>query len=97
MMRADNGRTMFCGKFRRDFPRNPAGLFIPRTECATDRIDYAALHFIYSFARQVFETKSASVFGKLMGERFGHWEFEVAIWRRMTRGQAPRRATCRSR
>src|SRR5205807_10305044 len=81
MMRADNGRTMFCGKFRRDFPRDSARLFTPCTEGATDRIDDAPPHFVYGFTRQIFETKGTSVFGKLMGKRFGHLEFDGAIWR----------------
>src|SRR5438094_8374308 len=72
VVRADNGRAMFRRKFRCDFPRNPAGLFVPCAQGATDRVDYPALHFTYSFARQIFETQSASVFGKLMRERFGH-------------------------
>jgi hypothetical protein len=78
-MRADNGRTTFRGKLRCDFSCNPAGLFIPGTEGTTDRIDYAPPHFVHGFARQIFETKGASVFGELMSERFRHKKIEAAM------------------
>src|SRR5437867_8848375 len=72
VVRADNGRTMFRRKFRRDFTRNPAGLFVPCAQRTAYRIDYSPSYFVHSFSREIFETQGRSVFGKLMGERFGH-------------------------
>src|SRR5437016_14536145 len=68
VVRADNGRTMFRRKLRRDFPRNPAGLFVPCAQRTTYGIDYSPSHLVPSFARWIAETQGPMVFRKLMGE-----------------------------
>src|SRR5207253_4645706 len=49
MRRSDNCRSILRRKFRRDFSRDRARLFIPRSQRATKRIGYAAPHFVHHF------------------------------------------------
>src|SRR5437667_11736440 len=66
VIRADDCRSVFRREIGSDVSRNDARLFVPRTNCATQRVQYASFYFVSDFAGTIFKSERRGITGELM-------------------------------
>src|SRR3954447_17022437 len=68
VIRADDCRSVFRREIGSDVPRDDARLFIPRTKCATQRVNDASFYLVYDFFGKVFKSERGGIIGELMSK-----------------------------
>src|SRR6266550_964870 len=100
VIRADDCRSVFRREIGSDFSCNDARLFVPRTKCATQRVNDASFYFVYDFFGKIFKSERGGITGELMSKCRLHGKVAISICRRIRKGQHAmlhgRRSACQS-
>ena len=93
VIRADDCRSVFRRKIGSDFSRNDARLFVPRAQCATQRVNHAPFHFVHDFFGKILKPKRGRIIGELMSKRCLHGKLQFQSADEFVRGNpTPRRS-----